>query len=1165
MGRTYNAVTAAASVAAVWPQLHQGVPLRQLTLDPYTVSEVLRLHFLSSGAKTNSADAKYRYQQRGGYTPLDDAGLEFRMTESGILRTLSTGNLFDLSPGEKLKILSALCGHLMTFVTCRDYIEDSFEKWRTTRKEWRENQTAEQRRGKEEASARYKQRQEERAKEKERVKERKLKKQMLKEEMLRKDEQGKGQTNDKNNENGKLGKEKMEADEDDKPKRRLTRGMEKEEELEEKMEVDDNDGAGLAPEEEKERQKKLLEEEVKKRKEFHKKDRELFEQLQDMICKYNLTPLGQDRIYRRFWKFQSIPGLFVECDREYLDEDVLHPVEQTFKSNPFTPYSSSQESKEQVGEASSADKGEDCDTSTASNKENEENNLEMREENGESRDGKTILNESGSQNGSVKLNAVEAPKLENFDPCMLNFSHSQWSFYANTDDVDRLINTLNPRGYREGALKEALLLHKKSIMEGVQKCPIEKLRIPKTDHEAPSAVAAASTDVKPAKPKQVIVKLSGKKTGLVSEGHEDSSAGSETLELSLREQLLDLEERIYTGSLGCLKIEDRNAWIKAIENGSYDMQCRELTWGPWWARHKMDDKDTGAESMELGINEVSVGEHSLPQKQKDRVSELKRSETPTGSTRCSTPSTVDHVVKDLSCALLQIAQGIEPKYLKPPLGEDEATKKSKQKEAQEKAMKEFQAMVAQSKKGKKKDKKKQEQAEAEKGNENSDEESSSSDEESEPSKPEKTITERWQESLMSSSSIPQLFLHMATLDSSVMWSKSILHARCRICRRKGDAERMLLCDGCDRGHHMYCLKPPVKSIPSGDWYCVDCRPKIVKQNSRRRRKSTLEDYDSSNDEEEKEEADDDDESSRSEAESSSEDESEEEDSDDDDECNDDSDESAEASSDSDDESNNSEEDSHCDECAKCGREGQLILCETCPSAYHLKCANPPLKKIPAGKWICEVCTDKSQKKPTGIKFKGPAKSKSGKSTPSSVTGRSKKVSPEVKTGAEKRSRISARATGKEKPRSASLPRARTEGRTKRARDSGSSDSESPRRGSKRMKEGQPKKRFARKDSFSSEDSGPSSRRLPTSSSRGSEWSKQMKLCEQLINDVIRHKDAWPFLQPVSKKVPFSKEFKAGTRLKAFWEKKRKELGIDIRMKSKSMDGEKRQKRKSSVF
>merc|ERR1719500_2767409 len=78
---------------------------------------------------------------------------------------------------------------------------------------------------------------------------------------------------------------------------------------------------------------------------------------------------------------------------------------------------------------------------------------------------------------------------------------------------------------------------------------------------------------------------------------------------------------------------------------------------------------------------------------------------------------------------------------------------------------------------------------------------------------------------MSSTSYAQLFVHMTTFEFSFIWSKSILNTRCRICRRKADPESMLLCDGCDRGHHLYCLKPKLKKIPSGDWFCHECKPK----------------------------------------------------------------------------------------------------------------------------------------------------------------------------------------------------------------------------------------------------------------------------------------------------------------------------------------------------
>lgn len=74
----------------------------------------------------------------------------------------------------------------------------------------------------------------------------------------------------------------------------------------------------------------------------------------------------------------------------------------------------------------------------------------------------------------------------------------------------------------------------------------------------------------------------------------------------------------------------------------------------------------------------------------------------------------------------------------------------------------------------------------------------------------KTALERWKDSLLASTNLSQVFLHLAVLDGCIVWGKSILHARCRLCRRKTDAEKMLLCDGCDRGHHIYCLKPPMK-------------------------------------------------------------------------------------------------------------------------------------------------------------------------------------------------------------------------------------------------------------------------------------------------------------------------------------------------------------------
>ena len=50
---------------------------------------------------------------------------------------------------------------------------------------------------------------------------------------------------------------------------------------------------------------------------------------------------------------------------------------------------------------------------------------------------------------------------------------------------------------------------------------------------------------------------------------------------------------------------------------------------------------------------------------------------------------------------------------------------------------------------------------------------------------EATCLERWRVSLNAATNLSQVFIHLNTLDRSVMWDKSVLNARCRICRKKG--------------------------------------------------------------------------------------------------------------------------------------------------------------------------------------------------------------------------------------------------------------------------------------------------------------------------------------------------------------------------------------------
>ncbi|XP_057522156.1 histone-lysine N-methyltransferase ATXR6-like [Amaranthus tricolor] len=45
---------------------------------------------------------------------------------------------------------------------------------------------------------------------------------------------------------------------------------------------------------------------------------------------------------------------------------------------------------------------------------------------------------------------------------------------------------------------------------------------------------------------------------------------------------------------------------------------------------------------------------------------------------------------------------------------------------------------------------------------------------------------------------------------------------CEECGSGDNASDLLLCDGCDHGYHLYCLKPILVSVPKGSWFCPVC-------------------------------------------------------------------------------------------------------------------------------------------------------------------------------------------------------------------------------------------------------------------------------------------------------------------------------------------------------
>jgi hypothetical protein len=42
---------------------------------------------------------------------------------------------------------------------------------------------------------------------------------------------------------------------------------------------------------------------------------------------------------------------------------------------------------------------------------------------------------------------------------------------------------------------------------------------------------------------------------------------------------------------------------------------------------------------------------------------------------------------------------------------------------------------------------------------------------------------------------------------------------CLKCGHDDDHANLLLCEGCNDEYHTYCLQPPLRAVPEGDWFC----------------------------------------------------------------------------------------------------------------------------------------------------------------------------------------------------------------------------------------------------------------------------------------------------------------------------------------------------------
>ncbi|KAG7172189.1 Bromodomain adjacent to zinc finger domain protein 1A-like 1, partial [Homarus americanus] len=324
----------------------------------------------------------------------------------------------------------------------------------------------------------------------------------------------------------------------------------------------------------------------------------------------NSQPLGHDRAFRRYWLFNSLPGLFVEDNEQHPGVCRQTPTPYNPQSNPdltdalvevlrVQAKKNMSETIAEKDDKSNSDKENDGSESPAKQAKGTPSKklLQTLNHNQPSHQVKTekcsVLSPDGAESelkmdinlsGDVKLETDgealvmdddRSPMPDIFGLCTANPRncpvHSErrdrhkWFFFHSVEDLNSLFMSLNSRGSREKELKSALECYRTTVEASMKACPVYKLD-PSQEPDLDQSIRKSQRN------------LTTKKDGDANLNFPPGTPIDEILQATLRDMVLETEEKIHMGMLGSLRLEDREAWRRAIVEGSY-LRESELDFG----------------------------------------------------------------------------------------------------------------------------------------------------------------------------------------------------------------------------------------------------------------------------------------------------------------------------------------------------------------------------------------------------------------------------------------------------------------------------------------------------------------------------------------------------------------------------------------------------------
>uniref|UniRef100_A0A1B0AGK0 Bromodomain adjacent to zinc finger domain protein 1A n=1 Tax=Glossina pallidipes TaxID=7398 RepID=A0A1B0AGK0_GLOPL len=729
---------ALAAKAHHYAKRHFAFKLNELPLDALTLSEVLRLHFLSSGAIVKNKRAeKWRIMYRNGYCSSEDPGLALRMKHPYILKALKLYTVYQLPIRDILRILRCLMDQILTYSGPINVIEERMEQTITARQELRNLHILEN--------------------------QRLTKVQAMKKSM----------TNE-------CYQQLMEDDvKNDEEKRKL---------LQEKLD-------------------KKMTELLTQSDRQHKKYEQQVAKFNETIFNH-LVYLGMDRAYRKYYVLESMPGIFIEHAGDCMDNCLLNPPKNRPLHPELTAHNSNLPKTRQGLRAyllrmyNEEEKKANI-VGTIDNKTKNNASLDVAQENKENElngqvNGIGLVN--GHHDSVNKTDTDDTPlppptQYQLFmctgDPrnCIvhndLDMNRQRWSYLYKSDDLEALFDSLNPLGSRECELREQLATFKSLLLEHMKQCPNDFLTIEAKHINRFKNIMMTET--------------SRKYSNSNFNFPVHNSDLNEVMYSALVERILQFESEIYTGDLGRLKVKDMEKWRTDLINGQYDAQAK-LQWGPpkyghighlavngTESEHKLEsgEKEEDSENeadddgQDDGMVKYAGKAYHDPGEALGDTEEIESEDSADDDISLHDSESLRSHVKQLASGLLQVEQAIERRFLKEPFG----AAILKDKELQER---------------------KQQTA--------------------------NNRLRQWEVSLMESTSYSQVFLHLTVLNDCIIWARSTNKSNCMVCRRGSDPEKMLLCDECNGGTHMFCMKPKMKTVPEGNWYCKRCVARLGLEN-----------------------------------------------------------------------------------------------------------------------------------------------------------------------------------------------------------------------------------------------------------------------------------------------------------------------------------------------